>query len=234
MNLSGRQVRLGVPKPFSRPPRSFCGPDSARMPSKTGVCRVRLSFRGIARTDHPPRCNQFRSRCPGRSASSDKREAMTMNRRPGSSATIDRPGKAGRRATAAQRRADNLGVAHHQQGQTIATRREGQEIRDVAEMFGLHWSRATRVRLRRDRGRQVPGYRRPSTLMQAAETRHRGGTYLDASRGTIRRVILPCCNSSCRASVRPRRAIGSRGARSPHALECASRCRCLATRGPLR
>lgn len=140
LNLSGSKVRLGFAKPFSCPLRSFCGPDSARMPSKTGVCRVRLSFRGIARTDHPPRCSQLRSRCPGRSASSDKREAMTMNRRPGSSATIDRPSKAGRRATAAQRRADNLGVAHHQQGQTIAARGEGQEIRDVAEMFGVHWS----------------------------------------------------------------------------------------------
>ncbi len=37
---SGRQVRVGFPKPFWRPLRSFCGPSSECMSSSTRVCRA--------------------------------------------------------------------------------------------------------------------------------------------------------------------------------------------------
>ena len=42
-NESGSKDRLGFPKPFSRHVRSFCGPDFARMPSRT--CVAPDSFR---------------------------------------------------------------------------------------------------------------------------------------------------------------------------------------------
>lgn len=37
MNLTGSKVRLGFPKPFSRPLRSSCGPDHVRHPVRPSV-----------------------------------------------------------------------------------------------------------------------------------------------------------------------------------------------------